>query len=105
MWGVKVEGVKFKYCRGKKATKNTVPSTITKCLYFPTLAYANRVRQKLLKQNKTKKLCFKLSFCLCLNLYGSESRYDTYGHFKLKASAVRKKKSRPPAVKAPVCEG
>lgn len=42
---------------------------------------------------------------LCLNLYGSERRYDTYGHFKLKASAVRKKKSRPPAVKAPVCEG
>lgn len=54
---------------------------------------------------KKNKLCFKLSFCLCLNLYGSESRYDTYGHFKLKASAVRKKKSRPPAVKAPVCEG
>lgn len=103
MWGVKVEGVKSKYCRGKKATKNTVPSTITKYLHFPTLAYTKRVRQKLLKQKN--KLCFKVSFCLCLNLYGSESRYDTYGHFKLKASAVRKKKSRPPAVKAPVCEG
>lgn len=48
MWGVKVQGVKSKYCRGEKATKNTIPSTITKCLYFPTLAYAKRVRQKLL---------------------------------------------------------